>query len=183
MYQRKLLARYYTSIYWICIRLISFIPSHYLRKFILIYLFNMKLSTKAVLYGGFKIRKANKIKIGENSIIGHDAMLDGRNGIYIGKNVNISSEVMIWTKQHDFNDPNFKIVGEKVIIEDYVWISARVIILPGVKIGKGAVIAAGSVITKIVEPYSIMAGIPAKIIGKRSKDMNYDPSKPFLPFI
>ena len=143
----------------------------------------MKLSLNAVLYGGFKISKASNITIGEYSVIGHNITLDGRNGIYIGRNVNISSEVMIWTRQHDYNDPKFKIVGEKVIIEDYVWISARAIILPGVKIGKGAVIAAGSVVTKTVEPYSIMAGVPAKIIGKRDKDMKYNPSKPFLPFI
>ena len=177
------IARYYTSIYWICIRLISFIPSQYLRKLILIYLFNMNLSTKAVLYSGFKIGKASKIEVGTHSVIGHNATLDGRNGIYIGKNVNISSEVMIWTKQHDFNDPHFKIVGDKVLIEDFVWISARVIILPGVTIGEGAIISAGAVITKNVEPFSIMAGVPAKKIGERNKSLQYNPSKPFLPFI
>lgn len=109
----------------------------------------MKISLKAVLYNGFKISKASKIEIGTSSVIGHNVTLDGRAGIDIGKNVNISSEVMIWTEQHDYNDPNFKIVGGKVIIEDFVWISARAIILPGVKIGKGAVVAAGSVVTKI----------------------------------
>ena len=143
----------------------------------------MKISLHAVLYSGFKISKASKIEVGSNSVIGHNVTLDGRAGIRIGKNVNISSEVMIWTKQHDHSDSKFKIVGGKVIIEDYVWISARAIILPGITIGKGAVIAAGSVVTKTVEPYSIMAGVPAKIIGKRGKNMKYNPSKPFLPFI
>lgn len=143
----------------------------------------MKISLKAVLYSGFKISNASKIEVGASSVIGHNVTLDGRAGIDIGENVNISSEVMIWTKQHDYNDPNFKIVGGKVIIEDFVWISARAIILPCVKIGKGAVVAAGSVVTKNIPPYSIVAGVPARIIGKREKDMNYNPNKPFLPFI
>ena len=143
----------------------------------------MKLSMKAVLYGGFKISKANKIEVGAYSVIGHNVILDGRDGIYIGNNVNISSEVMIWTKQHDYNDPNFKIVGGKVIIEDYVWISAKAIILPGVKISKGAVIAAGSVVTKNVESFSIMAGVPAKRVSTRNKNLRYNPADKFLPFI
>lgn len=177
------IARYYTSLYWIFIRLISIIPSQYFRKLILKYIFRMKISLKTVLYSGFKISNASKIEVGASSVIGHNVTLDGRAGIDIGENVNISSEVMIWTEQHDYNDPNFKIVGGKVIIEDFVWISARAIILPGVKIGKGAVVAAGSVVTKNIPPYSIVAGVPARIIGKREKNLNYNPSKPFLPFI
>ena len=183
MNYKKQISRYYTSIYWICIRLLSIIPSQYLRKLILKYIFRMNLSLTSILYGGFKIIKANKIEINAHSVIGHNVTLDGRSGIYIGRNVNISSEVMIWTKQHDYNDSNFKIVGGKVIIEDFVWISARAIILPGVNIGEGAIIAAGSVVTKNILPYSIVAGVPARNIGKREGSLNYNPSKPFLPFI
>ena len=183
MKSRNIIVRYYTALYWISIRLLSFIPSQIIRKLILIYLFNMKLSTKAVLYGNYKILKASNIEIGSNSVVGHNVMLDGRDGIKIGENVNISSEVMIWTNQHNYNDPNFKIVGKKVTIEDFVWISARAIILPGVKIGRGAVISAGAIVTKNVEPFAIMAGIPAKKIGERNKNLDYNPSKPFLPII
>ena len=183
MKYKNYIARYFTSIYWASIRLLSIIPSQYFRKLILIHIFRMKLSVKSVLYGGFKISKANKIAVGANSVIGHNVILDGRDGIYIGNNVNISSEVMIWTKQHDYNDPDFKIVGRKVIIEDYVWISARAIILPGVNIAKGAVIAAGSVVTKNVESFSIMAGVPAKRVGTRNKNLRYNLADKFLPFI
>ncbi|NHZ86300.1 MAG: acyltransferase, partial [Planctomycetia bacterium] len=59
----------------------------------------------------------------------------------------------------------------------------RAIILPGVNIGEGAIIAAGSVVTKNILPYSIVAGVPARNIGKREGSLNYNPSKPFLPFI
>jgi len=183
MKSKTIIARYYAALYWICIRIVSIIPSQIFRKLILIYLFKMKLSFKAVLYGNFKILKASKIEIGSHSVIGHNVMLDGRDGIKIGENVNISSEVMIWTNQHNHNDPNFKIVGDVVIIEDFVWISARAIILPGIKISKGAVISAGAVVTKNVEPFAIMAGVPAKKIGERNQSLDYNPSKPFLPFI
>lgn len=60
-----------------------------------------------------------------------------------------------------------------IFIDDYVWIGVGAIVLQGVKIGKGAVIAAGSVVTKDIEPYSIVAGVPAKVIGKRNPDLDY----------
>lgn len=104
-------------------------------------------------------------------------------GLTIGENVNISSDVKFYTLQHDYNSKEFSAVGAQVIVEDYVWVSVRAIILPGVTIGKGAVIAAGAVVTKDVEPYSIMGGIPAKKIGERKKELNYVPSKHRLPFV
>ena len=108
------------------------------------------------------------ISIDEGSVIGHGVTLDGRKGISIGKNVNFSSEVMVWTLQHDYNSPNFGEDGGPVKIEDYAWISARVIILPNVTIGEGAVVAAGAVVTKDVQENSVMVGIPAKNVGESS---------------
>jgi maltose O-acetyltransferase len=71
------------------------------------------------------------------------------------------------------NDPNFGCESAPVVIEDFAWISCRTVVLPGTRIGKGAVVAAGAVVTKDVEPYSIVAGVPAKKIGERSRDLNY----------
>lgn len=113
------------------------------------------------------------IKIGHNSIIGNDAMLDGRCGITIGNNVSISMGVWIWTMEHDPQDPGYGIKSGVVQIDDYAWISCRVVILPGVKIGRGAVVAAGAVVTKDVEPFSIVGGVPAKKIGTRTVNLNY----------
>jgi maltose O-acetyltransferase len=76
------------------------------------------------------------------------------------------------------NDSNFCSVSERVIIEDYSWISCRTIILPGVRIGYGSVVCAGAVVTKNVEPYSIVAGVPAKKIGERIKNLDYTLGKP-----
>jgi len=100
--------------------------------------------------------------------------LDARRGLVIGNYVNFSSEVMIWTLQHDHNSPTFADKGGKVVIGDRAWISCRAIILPGVTIGEGAVVAAGAVVTKDVAPYTIVGGIPAKEIGKRNRDLTYE---------
>tara|TARA_B110000503_G_scaffold40688_1_gene66859 strand:- start:9982 stop:10524 length:543 start_codon:yes stop_codon:yes gene_type:complete len=165
------------------LKILSHFPSHHFRNFILRFFFKLKLKKGAVLYSGFTIRKPNKISIGKGTVVGYNCELDGRMGLYIGENVNISSDVKFYTLQHDYNSSDFKAVGAQVIVEDYVWVSVRAIILPGVTIGKGAVIAAGAVVTKDVEPYSIMGGIPAKKIGERNKELNYVPSKYRLPFV
>lgn len=114
-----------------------------------------------------------KLSIGKNSIIGNDAMLDARNGITIGNNVSLSMGVWIWTMEHDPQDPYFGAKGGSVVIGDYAWISCRVVILPGVTIGKGAVVAAGAVVTKDVAPFTIVGGVPARTLGKRTKDLRY----------
>lgn len=114
------------------------------------------------------------ISIGENSVINSKVLLDGRDGqLIIGNNVDIAREVNIWTLEHDINDDMHATIGGDVIIEDYVWIASRATILPNVKIGKGAVVAACSVVTKDVPPNSIVAGCPAKIIGKRHNKLSY----------
>jgi serine acetyltransferase len=101
------------------------------------------------------------------------AILDARRGLDLGRNVNLSTGVWIWTEQHDPNDPDFAIVGGNVVIEDYVWISCRAVILPGVRIGEGCVVAAGAVVTKDMPAWSIVGGVPAVVIGQRSSNMRY----------
>ena len=91
-------------------------------------------------------------------------------GVIIGNNVDIAQETNIWTEQHDYNSPTYKPVCKEVIIEDYVWLASRVTVLPGVHIGRGAVVASGAVVTKDVPPLAIVAGIPAKIIGYRKEE-------------
>lgn len=83
----------------------------------------MDISKTAVIYGGFEIRAPWKIKIDDGSVIGDECKLDGRNGIKIGKNVNFSTGVWIWTEQHDINDANFESnnSGGPVIIRDRAW--------------------------------------------------------------
>lgn len=159
-------------IFWFDNFILPYIPSQTIRHFIL-KLQGLKRGKKAIIYSGFEVRRPERIVIGDHSLIGHKAVLDGRKGLIIGKNVNISEEVMLWTMQHDYNDKDFLGTGGEIVIEDYAWISVRAIILPGVRIGKGAVVAAGAVVTKDVEAYTIVGGVPAKKIGDRIQNLEY----------
>jgi len=115
----------------------------------------------------------NTLKIGDFSWIGQQCFLHAGGGIEIGKHVGIGPAVKILTLQHiNLEDTKIPIIEhkqeyKKVIIEDDVDIGVGAIILPGIKIGKGSVIGAGSVVTKDVEPYSIMVGNPARLLRKR----------------
>ncbi|MDE6341268.1 MAG: acyltransferase [Muribaculaceae bacterium] len=165
---------------------VGLIPSHHVRNWIYRNVFGVRLDSKAVIYYGAEIRWHSKLSVGKGSIIGDRAILDARNGIEIGKNVNFSSEVQIWTEQHMHRDPWFRCISDRsnaVVIEDRVWIGPRVTILPSVKIGEGAVIGAGAVVTKDVEPYSIMVGIPAHKVGNRITDLKYEFSGEYTPFL
>ncbi len=113
------------------------------------------------------------IHIGDNVVINRRVYLDGRVGVRIHNNISISPEVYIVSLDHDPNDPTFATRGAEVVIEDDAWIGARAMIMPGVHIGRGAVIAAGAVVTKNVNPYQIMAGVPARSIGERSHQLDY----------
>lgn len=167
-----MIRKYLYGLYNLTLYVIGYIPSHFIRKRFY-RMFGMNIGDGSFLYAGCEVRKPQSINIGEGSIIGHRNILDGRNGINIGNHVNFSTEVWIWTMQHDHSDPFFKTIGGPVVIEDYAWISCRTIILPGVTIGKGAVVSAGAVVTKNVAPYEIVGGVPAKVIGTRIQDLKY----------
>ncbi|MCW2284513.1 acetyltransferase-like isoleucine patch superfamily enzyme [Rhodoblastus acidophilus] len=115
----------------------------------------------------------SRIKIGNNTAINRFAYLDGRVPLYIGNNVNISHYSIIQTLTHDPQHPDFICLERPVAIMDHAWIGARVVILPGVTIGEGAVVAAGAIVTKDVAPYTIVGGNPARKIGERSRDLRY----------
>jgi acetyltransferase-like isoleucine patch superfamily enzyme len=170
------------GIQFLFLKLLSHFPSQSLRKVVL-RLLGTQIDRSAILYGGFEIRSPRKLKIGANTVVGHRATLDARGGLTIGRNVNFSSEVMIWTAQHDYRDPKFGTLFKQVTIGDYAWLGPRCIILPGVTIGEGAVVAAGAVVTKDVDPYTLNGGVPARKIADRPKELNYNPAEQPIPFI
>lgn len=163
---------------------VGMIPSHHIRNFIYRHIFRVRLQPETIIYYGAEIRSHSCLTIGK-STIGDKTVLDARNGIDIGDYVNLSSEVQIWTEQHSHIDPWFRCIGNSsygVKIDNRVWIGPRVIVLHSVHIGEGAVVAAGSVVTKDVEPYTIVGGIPAKKIGERSRDLRYTSLGKHSPF-
>jgi maltose O-acetyltransferase len=115
-----------------------------------------------------------RIVVGEHVIIGDTAFLDGRSGLTIGDNVNVGSHVSIYTREHDVNSPTFAETGGPVVIGDRAWVSSHSVVLPGITIGEGAVVAAGAIVTKDVPPYTIVGGNPAKPIGTRNRELTYE---------
>jgi acetyltransferase-like isoleucine patch superfamily enzyme len=113
------------------------------------------------------------IEIGVNSVINRYTYLDGRVPLRIGNNVNVSHYTLIQTLTHDAQSPDFVCLERPVTIGDHAWIGARALICPGVTIGEGAVVAAGAIVTRDVEPYAIVGGNPARVIGTRSRDLRY----------
>lgn len=171
---KKYINKYLSGFKMLSIQFVSILPSQYLRVLFFRYLFGMRIAKGGVIYSGSEFRAPQKITIGRNSIVGNNCVLDGRRVLEIGSNVNISSGVWIWTLHHDVQSPIFAVVGDKTIIHDRVWLCSRSIILPGVEIGEGAVVASGAVVTKDVPPYTVVGGTPAKIIGKRTKNLIYE---------
>lgn len=159
---------------------VAHIPSRRIRLFFYRRFFSIGANSTIMM--GLTLRKMSGITIGQVSNINPGCMLDSRGGsITIGNYVDIAPEVNIWTLEHDPNHPNFVSCGAPVVIEDYVWLANRVIVLPGVTIGKGAVVAAGAVVTKDIPAWSIAGGVPAKVIGKRNE--NQEPRKPYRGYL
>jgi len=139
---------------------------HHLRRFFY-RLFGMTIGAGSSLHMRIRVYDPTQIFIGEDSIIGERVVLDGRAPLHIGNHVDIATGAMLFNSEHDVSAPDFHAIEVPTIIEDYVFIGPNAIILPGVKIGKGAVVAAGAVVTKDVAELSIVGGVPAKEIKKR----------------
>lgn len=150
------------------------VPSHKLRVFLYRSCFGIKIGKQSSIHFGCRFYNPSGVEIGDNCVIGHCCLLDGREGLNIGSNVNIAGETLIFTQEHDPQCSQFGAVGGPVVIKDYVFTGSRTIILPGVTVGKGAGIAAGAVVTKDVEEYAIVGGVPARKIGERTRDLQYN---------
>ncbi len=109
------------------------------------------------------------IRIGRDSLIGEYNVLRGQGGIRIGDRVYTSPMVQMLAVNHVFDDPTRSFVeqgitAEGIVVEDDVWIGSGVILTDGVRVGKGAVVAAGAVVNRDVAPYTVVAGVPARVI-------------------
>ncbi len=157
---------------------IGTMPSIRLRKYLYRGL-GVRMGKNVTFHFRTEIRSPFKLTVGKGTIIGDNALLDARMGLTMGDNVNISSNVSIYTLQHDHRAPDFSCPNPKdrkmsVEIGDRVWLGSNVLVLPGVTIGEGAVCCAGCVVTKDVEPYTVVAGIPAHKVGERPRNLTYE---------
>ena len=164
--------------YWLdfelmLLRWVGCIPSHSLRN-ICYRAAGIKIGKGSTLHMWANFFEPKNITIGQGTIIGDHAFLDGRAKLTIGNHVDIASSVLIYNSEHDLNKNDFSAIAAPVEIGDYVFVGPRAIILPGVKVGAGAIIAAGAVVTRDVSPFKIVGGVPAKEIGERkNKNLNY----------
>ena len=132
-----------------------------------------KIGHHTSIHRNCRLYRLSHVSIGANTIVNRDVLIDGRRGLHIGDNISISEGTAIFTLEHDPNSPDFASRGAAVSIADRAFIGARAIILPGVTVGEGAVVAAGAVVTHDVPPYTIVAGVPARTIRTRARELNY----------
>ncbi len=153
--------------------LVAVIPSRKIRvAYLKAYLANLGNDTSVQM--GCKFLNGRKVHLGDRNVINFGCLFDGRHyQIKTGSDVSIGPEASILTLGHDPQSSEFADKGGDVIIGDRAWIAYRAIILPGVTIGEGAVVGAGSVVTKNVEAYTIVAGNPARLIKKRNRNLEY----------
>lgn len=126
------------------------------------------------LFAGSEFLAPHMIRIAGQVHVGRFCQLDARGGITLGRNVVIASHTLLITADHDPNDPDFRGRLGPISVGDRAWIGSRATVLRSVDIGEGAVVAAGSVVTRDVEPWSIVAGVPARRVAARNMSQSYE---------
>lgn len=125
------------------------------------------------IWDGIHIDSPSKLEMGDDVSINRNCVINAGGGVTIGSGTLIGPNVTIYSQNHSYKEKTIEIrlqgyERKAVIIGTDVWIASNAILLPGVIIGNGCVIAAGSVVTHSMPPYTIVAGVPAKVIGQRS---------------
>jgi acetyltransferase-like isoleucine patch superfamily enzyme len=162
------------AVHYVTNYVVSHIPSFRVRRFWYQHVVGATVGPGAGIHLGCfvwsyaprQVRRSG-FRVGAHSRINRNCCLDVRGPLTIGDNVSVSPEVTILTASHAVNAADFHVELRPVVIEDHVWIGTRATILPGVSLGRGSVIGAGSVVTSDVPAFSIVAGVPARPIGTR----------------
>jgi acetyltransferase-like isoleucine patch superfamily enzyme len=146
----------------------NFLPFFRLKK-ILLKVAGIKIGNRSYIHTPVRFFSFKNLYIGDHTTVNPNCYLDARSTIRIGNNVNVAHNTKIYTLGHDINSPALSLVGAAVEIEDDVFIFSNAMIMPGVKIGKGAVVFPGSVVVKDVAPYTVVGGNPARFIKDRKR--------------
>lgn len=131
-----------------------------------------KLEGFCFVASGARLTHSYGMRVGRNFHLNSGAFIDARGGLTLGNDVLIGPNSVLVTSNHQWTDPSLPIVVQGHVVDpvtvgDDVWIGASAVILPGVTLGTGTVVAAGAVVTRSTEPYTIVGGIPAEVIGTR----------------
>lgn len=135
--------------------------------------FGIRIGKDSSIHRGCKFFHVGKLRVGHNSVVNFGCYLDNRRGIIIGNSVGISHDTKIYTLGHNIESPKFEAKGASVVIEDHVFIFSNSLIMPGVTIHRGAIVLAGSVVTKDVEAWAVVGGNPAKKIKERQREIAF----------
>jgi acetyltransferase-like isoleucine patch superfamily enzyme len=125
------------------------------------------IDRSATLQGGIRFFHVGRLRVGEGTLVNRGVYLDNRGGITIGKQVSIAHDARIYTMGHDVHDASFATKAAAVQIDDHAVVFAGAMIMPGVHLGEGSVVMAGSVVTKSVPAFRMVGGNPAQDIGER----------------
>jgi maltose O-acetyltransferase len=163
----------FDGLLYLCNRIVAEVPSHTLRLAFYRHVMAFEIGEHSFIFMGASFDCRGGFSLGNHSVINERCRLDNRGILRIGSNVSISSEVCILTADHDPQSESFEGRNRAVEIDDSVFIGTRALILPGCNLGRGAIVAAGSIVTKNVDAFAIVAGNPAKVIGQRPQTLNY----------
>jgi acetyltransferase-like isoleucine patch superfamily enzyme len=158
---------------YICNHIVAHIPSNFVRLLFYRCIMGFQLAEGVAIHLGARFDCAKKLKIGTNSVINENCRIDPRGGITIGSNVLIAAESIILTADHEPNTSDFRGRRRAVVIENYVFVGTRALILPGVTLHQGAVVAAGAVVSRDVSTMTIVGGVPARKISMRTSELKY----------
>lgn len=153
----------------------------WLRSVFLPYFF-LRLGKGTKIQSGLRVMNPEKVSIGAHCDFGHSVFITGGGGVRIGDWVGLGPDVKVWSVNHRFDDPDkpWLLQGWKrdpVVIEDDVWLGANAFVMPGVTIGKGAVVSACTLVNKSIPPYAIVAGNPCRVLGWRKRPADAAPTE------
>lgn len=152
--------------------LVTHLPGHWLRQ-VWLRALGAEIGAGSILFRGIEVIGAQNLRLGDRVHVGFRVVLDARGGIYVGNDVTISSDSQLLTAKHDVHSEGFERIVAPIRIESHAWVATRVLVLAGVTLGRGAVAAAGAVVTRDVGANLIVAGVPARPTGPRRVNPTY----------
>lgn len=147
-------------------------PSGRLRRLAL-RLAGVRLAPGAVVHQGVRLMARGRLSVGEGSVVNRGTLIDNRSPVDIGRHVSIAHDCRIYTTGHDHQAPDFGIRTAPVVVEDHAVLYAGAVLMPGVTVGRGAVVLPFSVVTGDVPAMAVVGGVPAVPRGTRTGELNY----------